>query len=207
MINRIYVIIFMSVLSLVGMAQQLSEQDMIKAIARSAESVSTLQCDIVQTKHMRMMQRGMVSKGSMKYCRPDRLRWEYASPYTYTFLLCEDKVVLCKDGRKDMVEVARNRAMKELTSVMIGTMTGTALTDADAFDATVADEGRYWVVSLSPKKKDLRRMYTAILLKYNPATGNTERVEMTEKNGDRTLIELKNIVKDKDIDAKVFNVD
>lgn len=207
MINRIYVIIFMSVLSLAGMAQQLSEQDMIKAIARSAESVSTLQCDIVQTKHMRMMQRGMVSKGSMKYCRPDRLRWEYASPYTYTFLLCEDKVVLCKDGRKDMVDVARNRVMKELTSVMIGTMTGTALTDADAFDATVADEGRYWVVSLSPKKKDLRRMYTAILLKYNPATGNTERVEMTEKNGDRTLIELKNIVKDKDIDAKVFNVD
>lgn len=207
MINRIYVIIFMSVLSLAGMAQQLSEQDMIKAIARSAESVSTLQCDIVQTKHMRMMQRGMVSKGSMKYCRPDRLRWEYASPYAYTFLLCEDKVVLCKDGRKDMVDVARNRAMKELTSVMIGTMTGTALTDADAFDATVADEGRYWVVSLSPKKKDLRRMYTAILLKYNPATGNTERVEMTEKNGDRTVIELKNIVKDKDIDAKVFNVD
>lgn len=207
MINRIYVIIFMSVLSLACMAQQLSEQDMIKAIARSAESVSTLQCDIVQTKHMRMMQRGMVSKGSMKYCRPDRLRWEYASPYTYTFLLCEDKVVLCKDGRKDMVDVARNRAMKELTSVMIGTMTGTALTDADAFDATVADEGRYWVVSLSPKKKDLRRMYTAILLKYNPATGNTERVEMTEKNGDRTVIELKNIVKDKDIDAKVFNVD
>lgn len=207
MINRIYVIIFMSVSSLAGMAQQLSEQDMIKAIARSAESVSTLQCDIVQTKHMRMMQRGMVSKGSMKYCRPDRLRWEYASPYTYTFLLCEDKVVLCKDGRKDMVDVARNRAMKELTSVMIGTMTGTALTDADAFDATVADEGRYWVVSLSPKKKDLRRMYTAILLKYNPATGNTERVEMTEKNGDRTVIELKNIVKDKDIDAKVFNVD
>ena len=197
----------MSVLSLACMAQQLSEQDMIKAIARSAESVSTLQCDIVQTKHMRMMQRGMVSKGSMKYCRPDRLRWEYASPYTYTFLLCEDKVVLCKDGRKDMVDVARNRAMKELTSVMIGTMTGTALTDADAFDATVADEGRYWVVSLSPKKKDLRRMYTAILLKYNPATGNTERVEMTEKNGDRTVIELKNIVKDKDIDAKVFNVD
>lgn len=207
MINRIYVIIFMSVLSLAGMAQQLSEQDMIKAIARSAESVSTLQCDIVQTKHMRMMQRGMVSKGSMKYCRPDRLRWEYASPYTYTFLLCEGKVVLCKDGRKDMVDVARNKAMKELTSVMIGTMTGTALTDADAFDATVADEGRYWVVSLSPKKNDLRRMYTAILLKYNPATGNTERVEMTEKNGDRTLIELKNIVKDKDIDAKVFNVD
>ena len=197
----------MSVLSLACMAQQLSEQDMIKAIARSAESVSTLQCDIVQTKHMRMMQRGMVSKGSMKYCRPDRLRWEYASPYTYTFLLCEDKVVLCKDGRKDMVDVARNRAMKELTSVMIGTMTGTALTDADAFDATVADEGRYWVVSLSPKKKDLRRMYTAILLKYNPATGTTERVEMTEKNGDRTVIELKNIVKDKDIDAKVFNVD
>ena len=50
-------------------------------------------------------------------------------------------------------------------------------------------------------------MYTTILLMYNPGTGNTERVEMTEKNGDRTVIELKNIVKDKDIDAKVFHVD
>ena len=197
----------MSVLSLTVMARQLSEQDMIKAIARSAEAVSTLQCDIVQTKHMRMMRRDMVSKGSMKYCRPDRLRWEYTSPYAYTFLLNGTKVVLCKVGGKDDVDVARNKMMKEITSVMIGTMAGTALTDAGAFEASVKDEGRYWVVSLSSKKKDLRRMYTTILLMYNPGTGNTERVEMTEKNGDRTVIELKNIVKDKDIDAKVFQVD
>lgn len=203
MMKRLYVIICMSVLSLTVMARQLSEQDMIKAIARSAEAVSTLQCDIVQTKHMRMMRRDMVSKGSMKYSRPDRLRWEYTSPYAYTFLLNGTKVVLCKD----VVDVARNKMMKEITSVMIGTMTGTALTDAGAFEASVKDEGRYWVVSLSPKKKDLRRMYTTILLMYNPGTGNTERVEMTEKNGDRTVIELKNIVKDKDIDAKVFQVD
>ena len=55
MMKRLYVIICMSVLSLTVMARQLSEQDMIKAIARSAEAVSTLQCDIVQTKHMRCL--------------------------------------------------------------------------------------------------------------------------------------------------------
>lgn len=207
MMKRLYVIICMSVLSLTVMARQLSEQDMIKVIARSAEAVSTLQCDIVQTKHMRMMRRDMVSKGSMKYCRTDRLRWEYTSPYAYTFLLNGTKVVLCKDGGKDVVDVARNKMMKEITSVMIGTMTGTALTDAGAFEASVKDDGQYWTVTLLPRKKDLRRMYTTILLMYNPGTGNTERVEMTEKNGDRTVIELKNIVKDKDIDAKVFQVD
>ena len=197
----------MSLLPLHGIAQAQSEQQMIQAIASSAKSVSSLQCDIVQTKHMRMMKRGMVSNGVMKYSRPDRLRWEYTSPYSYTFLLNGTKVALCKDGKKDMVDVARNKMMKEITSVMIGTMIGTALLDGDAFAATVKDDGQWLTVTLLPRKKDLRQMYATIVLSYNPKTGNTERVEMIEKSGDRTVIELRNIQKDQSIDANVFKVD
>jgi outer membrane lipoprotein-sorting protein len=81
------------------------------------------------------------------------------------------------------------------------------LLDGDAFSATVKDDGQWWTVTLLPRKKDLRHMYTTIVLSYNPKTGNTERVEMTEKSGDRTVIELRNIQKDKSIDANVFKVD
>lgn len=199
--------ILMAVLPLLGMAQDMSEKDMMAYIARSASEVSTLQCDILQAKHMRMMKRDMVSQGTMEYSRPDCLRWQYTSPYSYTFLLNGGKVTLCKGEKKDVVDVAQNRMMREITQVMIGTMTGSALMDEKAFDAKVRDEGDCWKVTLLPKKKDIRQMYTTIVLTYNPKTAQTERVEMTEKTGDRTVIELKNIVRDKPIDAKVFNAD
>lgn len=194
-------------LSHVSMAQTMSEKDMMAHIARSASEVGTLQCDIQQTKHMRMMKRGMVSHGTMVYSRPDCLRWQYTSPYSYTFLLNGGKVTLCKGEKKDVVDVAQNKMMREITQVMIGTMTGSALMDEKAFDAKVREEGGCWKVTLLPKKKDIRQMYTTIVLTYNPKTAQTERVEMTEKSGDRTVIELKNIIKDKPVDAKVFDAD
>lgn len=203
--KRILVYIYLLVLPLAVMAQAMSEGEMMEAIARSAGEMRTLQCDILQTKHMRMMKRGMVSKGVMKYSSPDCLRWEYTTPYAYTFLLHGQKVTISKDGKKNVVDVAQNRMMREITQVMIGTLTGSALMDEKAFDAKVRDEGDFWMVTLLPRKKDLRQMYTSILLTYNPETAQTERVEMTEKSGDRTVIEMKNIVKDKPIDDKVFD--
>lgn len=194
-------------LPFIVMAQTMSEKDMMACIARSASEVGTMQCDIQQTKYMRMMKRGMVSHGTMKYSRPDCLRWQYTLPYSYTFLLSDGKVTLCKDEKKDVVDVAQNRMMREITRVIIGTMTGSVLMDKKAFDAKVRDEGSFWIVTLLPKKKDIRQMYSAIVLTYNPKESQMERVEMTERTGDRTIIELKNIVKDRPIDPKAFHAD
>lgn len=199
--KRILLYICLVLLPFAVMAQGMSEREMIETIASSAGEVQTFQCDILQTKHMRMMKRGMVSKGVMKYRRPDFLRWEYTSPYSYTFLLHGEKVTISKGEKNDVLDLAQNRMMREITSVMIGTMTGSALKDEKTFSAQVKEDGNHWAVTLLPKKKDLRQMYTAIVLTYNPKMACVERVEMTEKSGDRTIIELKNIVKDKSIDT------
>lgn len=67
--------------------QEISKDAIIKEISRSAATIKTMQCDFVQTKRMKMLGSELVSKGKMSCSQPDKLRWEYLSPYTYTFVL------------------------------------------------------------------------------------------------------------------------
>lgn len=49
-------------------------------------------------------------------------------------------------------------------------------------------------------------MFTSILLYYDTKLKLVTKVEMHEKNGDSTLIELKNIKKDTPINASQFKI-
>ena len=77
-------------------AQSFNEIEAIQEISRVAASIKTLKCDFVQTKNLKMIGDKMVSKGVMYCSQPNQLRWEYLSPYTYTFILNENQVLLKK---------------------------------------------------------------------------------------------------------------
>ena len=74
--------------------QQQTEQTVKQKINQAASGIKTMQCDFVQTKHLKMLNDKLVSKGKMYYQKSDKLRWEYVSPYAYTFILNADKVLL-----------------------------------------------------------------------------------------------------------------
>ena len=50
------------------------------SIRAAADGVSSLQADFVQTKHLKLLKRPIVSRGKLYYRRPSQVRWEYTSP-------------------------------------------------------------------------------------------------------------------------------
>ena len=56
-------------------------------ISRAAAQLRSMQCEFVQTKHVKMLNQNVVSTGKMYYQRSDKLRWEYVTPYKYSFIL------------------------------------------------------------------------------------------------------------------------
>lgn len=188
------------------MAQSTNSQKVVQQISQAAQSVKTMQCDFVQTKHLKMLNDKMVSKGKMYYQQADKLHWEYTTPYTYTFILNGSKVLLKKGTRNDVINVSQNKMFKEIARIMMNSVVGKCLTDTKSFKTSISESQSEYVATLIPQTKDMKQMWTKLVLHFNRKQMMVSKVEMHEKNGDRTIIELLNAQTNKTIDAKQFAI-
>ena len=204
--KRILYIILMCLTPVLAMAQNEGEQKIIQKISKAAQSMTSMQCDFVQAKHMKLLNDNMVSYGKMYYQQNNKLRWEYTSPYTYTFILNDSKVLLKKGNRNDVIDVNQNKMFKEIARMMMNSVVGKCLTDKKDFKISVAETSEQYVATLLPQKKDMKQMFSKIILYVNKRQLSIAKVEMQEKKGDNTVIELKNIQLNKNINASVFAI-
>jgi outer membrane lipoprotein carrier protein len=178
-----------------------------KEILQVAATVRTMQCDFVQTKHLRLLNSAMVSEGRMYYQQSNRLRWEYTAPYTYTFILNGQKVLLKNSRRQDVVDTSQNKLFREIARMMMSSVTGQNLADSKDFHTTFTTKPQEYVATLVPKRKDMRQMFQQIILHISRSQKMVTQVEMIEKKGDRTVIQLKNIKLNATIPPAVFALD
>lgn len=202
----IAVILFVVCNSTFVVAQSVTEIEAIQEISRVAASVKTLKCDFVQTKNLKMLGDKMVSEGIMYCSQPSQLRWEYLLPYTYTFILNEHQVLLKNNNRNDVIDVNQNRMFKEIARVMMNSVLGKCLTDEKDFKVSLSNLDNYYIATLIPQKREMRQMFTQIRLHYSRKISMVVKVELYEKNGDSTVIELKNIQKNNLIESSVYEI-
>lgn len=177
----------------------------IERIAAAQASIQSLQCDFVQEKSVKMLGDKMTSKGRMCCTLPDRLRWEYTTPYSYTFILNDMKVTLLRGERADVVDAGRNKMFREIANIMMGSLVGKWLTDGRSFKTTVSNAPSEWLVTLTPQSKQLRTMFSRIVLHFNRQQAVIVGIDMHETNGDTTRISLVNIIKNKRIDERLYS--
>jgi len=187
------------------MAQQ-SEIQIRQKISQVASSIKTMQCDFIQTKHLKMLNDDMVSKGRMYYQQGNRLRWEYTSPYTYIFIINNDKVLLKNNQRNDVIDVNKSKLFKEIARMMMNSVVGSCLTDEKSFKSSISVSAGEWVATLLPQRKDMKQMFQKIVLHFSQKQAMVTQVELIEKNGDATIIDLKHIRTNETISTDMFTI-
>lgn len=187
-------------------AQNIDEEKVKQQINSVASKMKTMRCDFVQTKYIKMLNDKMVSKGKMYYQQSDKLRWEYSSPYAYAFVLNGSKVLISRGKRNDVVNVNQSKFFKEIARIMMNSVVGNCLTDTKDFKTSITGTQTEYVVTLYPKQKQKQQMFQKIILHFSRQKSIVSKVELIEKKGDRTLIELLNVKTNTSIDAKVFTV-
>lgn len=201
--KRIFYLLFACLMA-TSMLHAQGQASIIKEISNAAENLQTLQCNFVQTKQMKLLGDKMVSKGKMYYAQSSKLRWEYTSPYRYTFIMNSSKVSLTKGVTNTVIDVQKNKVFKEIANIMLSSMVGKCLTDTKSFKTTAKTGQAEYVVTLVPVKKDLKQMYSQIVLHYSRSQRVVTKVEMKERSGDTTAIQLSGIIKNKSINANTF---
>lgn len=187
-------------------AQKVDEAKVIQQINAVASSMKTMQCEFVQTKYLKMLNDKMVSRGKMYYQQSDKLRWEYTSPYTYAFVLNGSKVLISKGKRNDVINVNQSKFFKEIARIMMNSVVGKCLTDKKDFKVSISGTTTEYVATLYPQQKQMQQMFQKIILHFNKAKSTVSKVELVEKKGDKTIIELKNVKTNATINGKIFSI-
>ena len=203
--------LFISFMLLLGVAlgaysQNAGDAAVIRQINAVASNMKTMQCDFVQTKYLKMLNDKMVSRGKMYYQQSDKLRWEYTAPYQYTFVLNGSSVLLNKGKRNDVINVNQSKFFKEIARIMMNSVVGKCLTDKKDFRTTISTTNSEWVATLVPQRSTMKQMFQKIVLHFNKQRKMVSTVEIVEKKGDRTVIQLTNVKTNTPINAKIFSV-
>ena len=202
--RRYILTLLVSLMSLAASAQ--SEQQIIDKINNNSAKIKTLSCDFVQTKQMKMLNNKFVSKGKMYYEQPNKLRWEYTTPYSYTFLMNDSKVLIKNNNRSDIIDINQNKMFKEIARLMMNSIVGESLNNRRTFDVAIVSNDKQYVATLTPLEREMKQMWSKIMLYFDKVTLCVVKVEMVERTGDKTTIELKNIVVNGTIKPGVFTI-
>ena len=209
-IRYLFIFCLLACMSVGVYAQQSADaaesREMVAEVCAAAAEMTSLQCDFVQVKQLSLLQTALTSKGKMYYKGGDRLRWEYTSPYVYTFVLNGDRVMLKSSEKTDVVSVRSSKMFQQIARIMLNSVTGRCLADGGDFRVTMYKGGKEWEARLVPQQKELAALFSEVCLHIDPKLRMVTVVELKERSGDTTRIEMKNVRKNETIGNAVFSV-
>lgn len=169
---------------------------MLETINKATAAVKSIQCDFTQVRQSTMLKEKMTSKGKMSYSGKN-LKWEYTEPNKFALIVKEEngqqQVYIQQDGKTKKADGQSGQMFKGIAQIVMGSVTGTALSDNGDFTVEMYTQGDIWVAKLTPKQAKLKKMFTSIHLYFNDKHNSVTKVEMKEANGDGTVITFTNV--------------
>ena len=202
--KRIFVIVTgLILLAAVGvgavtLTAQQAEDEMIESIVKASSDITSMKCDIAQTRRVPLMDEPQKSSGTMIYIKPSRFSLDYTDPFEWKLKVDGDNVIMGTES----AEGEAGRLFKGISSMILGCMSGEMLKDKRTFRVTVTDEGGEWKALLIPVRRDMKKMFGQIELGFDPATRLLRRLLMEDAGGGSTEIVISNVKLNGDYEAE-----
>lgn len=202
--KRIFVIVTGLVLllavgvSAVTVNMQQTEDEMIESIVKASSEITSMKCDIAQTRRIPLMDEPQKSSGTMIYIKPSRFSLDYTEPFAWKLKVDGDNIIMGTES----AEGEAGRLFKGISSMILGCMSGEMLKDKRTFRVTVTDEGGEWKALLIPVRRDMKKMFGQIELGFDPATRLLRRLLMEDAGGGSTEIVISNVKLNGDYEAE-----
>ena len=206
--KRVLLLIVLAVMGVSTYAQpQLSvsqSQEVMNQLSQAAASMQTMQCRFVQEKTSSMLAEPSVSEGVLLFSAPDKMRWEYTAPYPFALVVNGERIVKVTDGKTEVLEGNAGRMYQGIVSIVMGGASGKKLFDTSTFDVAIYDDGALWKAQMTPKRRDMKRMFSQLVFRFDKKTNGIDRVEFVGSNGDVTSIRFEEIILNEAIGEEKF---
>ena len=178
-------------------AQQ-TEDEMIESIVKASSNITSMKCDIAQTRRIPLMDEPQKSSGTMIYIKPSRFSLDYTEPFAWKLKVDGDNIIMGTES----AEGEAGRLFKGISSMILGCMSGEMLKDRRTFRVTVTDEGDQWKALLIPVRRDMKKMFGQIELGFDPDSRLLRRLLMEDAGGGSTEILISNVRLNGDYEAE-----
>ena len=182
----------------VPLSNNQTEDEMIESIVKACSDMSSMKCDISQTRHIPLMDEPQRSSGTMIYIKPSRFSLNYTDPFEWKLKVDGDNVLMGTES----ADGEAGRLFKGISSMILGCMSGEMLKDKRSFRVTVTDEGGEWKALLVPVRRDMKKMFNRIELGFDPETRLLKRLLMEDAGGGSTVILISNVRLNGDYEAE-----
>jgi len=202
-----FAILFLALGVFASAQTQLTEsqsREVVASITEATASMRTLQCRFVQQKTMSMLAEPTLSEGTLHYAAPDKMRWEYAKPYQFALIVNGAQTIRIKDGKAETLDANQAKMYKGLADLIMGSASGKKLFDTTVFDIVLFDDGNVWKAEMTPKRRDMKRMFSQLVFCFDKTMQTATQVEFIESNGDKTMIQFEEIELNVVIDDSTF---
>ena len=198
----------LSALSVMGQTKLTSEQEkqVLAKMDQSSKALRSLQCDFIQSKRMKILSKEMQSKGILYFKKPDKIRWQYTSPYDYTFIMNGDKVQIKSAKTTKSIDIQGNKIFRQISTIILNTITGGGIKNSSDFNVELYKSGDIYFAKMQPKKKEVKQVYSSIEVYFNSALTMVDTIKMIEKSGEYTVVKLVTPKINAAINESVFKV-
>ena len=186
-------------------ATEAQKKELVGKIKQVADEMNTMQCDFTQMKELTFMDDKITSEGKMYYKKTNKIRWEYTKPYQYVFSMDGQNIHIKQGDKATTMPANQSKLFKEISNVMVGGVSGAGLVDSPDFDTQLLVGSADYKIVLTPRKKEVKDLFSSIQLYVGKTEIRIRSVELIEQSGDKMTITLKNMQLNATINDAIFS--
>ena len=173
-------------------------------IQEAAGTIRSISADFIQEKHMKILVKPLVSKGSIRFQSPDALRFEYREPIK-NVLIMQGKSV-SRYIQKDNTFIRDNASAMGAMTVVMDEISQWLKGDFNTkvFDATIEEAPEPGRIILVPKEKAISSFIQEIVLVLSEQPGVFKEVVIRENQNSYTRLRFEKATLNEDINPDVF---
>jgi outer membrane lipoprotein-sorting protein len=169
----------------------INEKLLNEKLNQASLNTKSIESDFTQFKHLDILEDDMESTGHFSFSSPDKVRWEYFTPYKYVIVM-NASVMWINDGNKTQkYDTESNKMFKEINDLMVGMLQGKIL-ESGSFKTTLFENDTRVLAKLTPLTPEMKEFLSEIHLYFNKSDYTVNEIKMMEHSGDFTLIKFNN---------------
>ena len=166
------------------------------AIRKANKELKSFESEFIIEKTSSVISEKSISKGTMFFENPAKLRWETFGNNAYSLIVNND-VVAIKNASGDIMN--NSKMLKNLGNFIINIINGKNLSNNNDFQSEFYQNNDKINLQLIPIQKKIKDLYSDIIIEINKKNFLADKIILNEKSGDCTLI----ILNEKKIDIKI----
>ena len=177
--------------------------DVLQQIKSQAQKINSIEAAFVQTKNISFIDEQLISNGKFWFSRPDKMRWEYQSPFFYSIIIDGDNITVIDDKKESRFDAASNAMFGQIKQVIMNMVNGKMFDDPD-YHASLKEENNHFVVNFETVNEAMKEYIFSIDLYFTKSGYLMEKIKMNEASGDNTVIEFSNQKINQSLPGHVF---